>query len=178
MIIITLQIAIPVENIKEYKSYSLSQLEIDPNISGYFKLETKNFSFGFSQNKPIEDDEQGWDILTIWLENLLIIAKEIKNKKYIAIGNIENFKTYLEFKLDEMNNISIRELQIENSNDLVLYKEPKVFECKSQSEKISLLEFQNEVTKSKNSFLNELSEINPLFMKVNEIRRLSTFKFT
>ena len=175
MIKITLQIAMPLEIIEKYRKFSLKQLDVDPNISGYFKLEMDSFVFGFAQDKPMEAHEQGWDIPAIWLEHLLVVSREIVAKEYVAIANTETSNVYLEFSLEKNKQIRIREICAENS-DWVLYKRPEKTEImKTSNTTIHLNEFKKEVLTKKYQFLRDISRINPLFFKTNEFNEDQTY---
>ena len=170
---ITIQIAIPQDALEDIRNRNLDELRNDPHLSGYFQVETDDLKFGFVQNKPIEAEEQGWDLPIFWLNHLMEAIKDLPIYKYVAIWKIGSLGQYLSFSLNENNFAQISEVISKDKDKPFLNEKPSDGFIKQQSK--MLIPFDNlcsEVLNARDVFLKDLSEINPLFLEVDDIRSL------
>lgn len=136
------------------------------NINGFVEVSVNNCKEGcYYHENPLQEGEEGLELVNWWLELFLIAASYIKSGKYIAFLEPETYNRWFEFERIK-DNIIIRIALAEHSarNDVIVYKKNKRFkyiECLN----ITFEEFNNEIKHKTKMFLDELNKITPNLLK-------------
>lgn len=155
----------------------LSNQEIDSiNIGGYFELQINDKNYGYYKSGPLEKDEEGLDLITTWIEQLLNVLLIFKNcGKYVLLNDIESYNTWIEFKILDGQRISIsviesekkdgvRELETSTLKDFI-YSDWK-------DEIVTYDEFYKEIIVSTERFINEVKQINKNLIEGKRFKEL------
>lgn len=163
------------EDINYLKTLNADDFDNESDIEGFFEMEFEGNIYGYYHDKPLQNGETGFDLLTNWFESLLKTCLNIKITNYIAINDIESFNTWIEFKL--VSDILIVSI-------IKADKEEGIFEIRTEPFSnynygewsniiISFEEFKNEVISKSMQYLKEINRINMHLMYSKRIINLN-----
>ncbi|MFS0837425.1 hypothetical protein [Paenibacillus sp. 1P03SA] len=145
---------------------SLEQIDKEGEIEGFFQLVLNNNEYGYYHNRDLGQGEEGFDLLSIWFHNLMKVCLYLDTSKYIALKDIETFDTWIEF-IPKGDYISVSIMNSNSSPSEFIILEPFSNASYPEWKDISIPkeEFKSIVIQRANDFIEELLEINKLFLK-------------
>lgn len=154
---------------------NLEQIEKEGGIEGFFQLTVDSGSYGYYHNRKLEEGEEGFDIVSTWLSNLLEVCLLIDDTKYVAIKDTESYNTWIEFASLE-NELLVSVIQSDNFVSEYIITKPKETRRYPEWRDIAVKreEFIEEVMKKTEDFIDELVKINPLICRSQRIIHLKS----
>ncbi|GKS09277.1 hypothetical protein YDYSY3_02770 [Paenibacillus chitinolyticus] len=156
-----------------WKKMNLEQIEKEGGIEGFFQINLHSADYGYYHNRELAKEEEGFDIISTWLSNLLEVCLLIDDTKYVAIKDTESYNTWLEF-ISADNGLLVSVVQSDSLiSEYVITKplENRVYpewrDIKANREK-----FIEEVVNKTKDFITDLSQINPLLSMSQRIVQL------
>lgn len=158
-----------------WKKMNLEQIEQEEGIEGFFQLNMHSVEYGYYHNRELAVGEEGFDIISTWLSNLLEVCLLINNTKYVAIKDTESYNTWLEF-ISADNDLLVSVVQ--SDSFISEYVTTKPIENRVYPEwrdiKVKRGKFIDEVVNKTNNFITDLSQINPLLITSQRIIQLQS----
>jgi hypothetical protein len=147
---------------------SLSKEELDRcYIEGNIEITVNDKKYGYYKKEPLEPEEEGFDLLTDWFDELVNALLKLKQKhEYVALYVIDTYATWIEFKRlnDKHVSIGIIKYKAPYGTDLVITTEPHTATPSNWvNEVITYDELQSEILLKMNQYINELTTINKSF---------------
>ncbi|AOK92154.1 hypothetical protein [Paenibacillus polymyxa] len=159
-----------------WKSLNLEQIEIEGGIEGFFLLILHSVEYGYYHNRELAKGEQGFDIISTWLSNLLEVSLLIDDTKYVAIRDTESYNTWLEF-ISVNNEILVSMIQSDNFISQYVITKPLEHRIYPEWRDITVKkeDFTKEVINKTTDFIAELALINPSLRLSQRIVQLESF---
>jgi hypothetical protein len=158
-----------------WKAMNLEQIEKEGGIEGFFQINLHSVDYGYYHNREIAEGEEGFDIISTWLSNLLEVCLLINDTKYVAIKDTESYNTWLEF-ISADNDLLVSVVQSDSLiSDYVITKplENRVYP-EWRDIKVNREKFIEEVVNKTKNFITDLSQINPLLSMSQRIVQLQS----
>jgi hypothetical protein len=167
-----------VEDLNILKGISKESFDIDYNcISGYFRLMAGEQCYGdFYHENPLQEGEVGMELLDLWLELLLEVLVELKEKKYIAFQVPDMAYLWLELKRQN-DTVMINSYTDNNIQDgyTPTFRTEAVEGITSNYDsdyQVDYIEFSNSIIKTVEDLISDLQELNVELVKTEMIERL------
>lgn len=158
-----------------WKKMNLDTIEKEGGIEGFFQLNLHSVNYGYYHDRELAEGEQGFDIISTWLSNLLEVCLLIDDTKYVAIKDTESYNTWLEF-ISADNDLLVSVIQSDSFiSEYVITKplENRVYpEWKDIMVKKE--EFIEEVINNVKKFISELAQINSFISMSQRIAQLQS----
>jgi len=166
---------------KELKNLSKQEIEEGGPIEGYFQLITNNKTHGYINEGLLKTGEEGWELITNWLEQLLtmlILLKEGHN--YVVIDEIESYNTWIEFKQSKKEKISISIIHAEKKEGkgyIQTMPPENIVPSDWANEEVSYDQMHHEIINKATQYIAEVDKINPqlangaTFVRLKELLR-------
>ncbi|WP_154891867.1 hypothetical protein [Paenibacillus polysaccharolyticus] len=158
-----------------WEKMNLEQIEKEGGIEGFFQLNLHSEEYGYYHNRELAEGEEGFDIISTWLSNLLEVCLLIGVNKYVAIKDTETYNTWLEF-ISADNDLLVSVVQSDSFiSDYVITKpvENRVYP-EWRDIKVNKKKFIEEVVNKTENFITDLSQINPLLSMSQRIVQLQS----
>lgn len=158
-----------------WKTMNLEQIEKEGGIEGFFQINLHSVDYGYYHNRELGEGEEGFDIISTWLSNLLEVCLLIDGTKYVAIKDTESYNTWLEFiSVDNDLLVSV----VQSDRFIGEYVITKPIENRVYPEwrdiKVNKEKFIEEVVNKTKNFITYLSQINPLLSMSQRIVQLQS----
>lgn len=158
-----------------WKKMNLEQMEKEGGIEGFFQLNLHSVNYGYYHDRELAEGEEGFDIISTWLSNLLEVCLLIDDTKYVAIKDAESYNTWLEF-ISAADDLLVS--QIQSNSFISEYVITKPLENRVYPEwrdiKVKKEEFIEEVVNKSKKFITDLSQITPLLSMGQRIVQLQS----
>ncbi len=163
-----------IADVEEMKKWDAKRFDVEGNLEGFFEMEFNDNIYGYYHNNPLQKGEEGFELIIRWFELLLESYLLLQKGSYIAISDIESYKSWIEFiKKGKKINVSIIENENKVGLDAIVTKSFKKYRYADWSnEEISIEEFKNELIKKANSLIDDVRQINHLFIESKTILNL------
>jgi hypothetical protein len=158
-----------------WKTMNLEQIEKEGGIEGFFQINLHSVDYGYYHNRELAEGEEGFDIISTWLSNLLEVCLLIDDTKYVAIKDTESYNTWLEF-ISAENDLLVSVIQSDSFiSEYVITKplENRVYP-EWRDIKVKREKFIEEVVNKTKNFITDLSQINPLLSMSQRIVQLQS----
>ncbi len=158
-----------------WKTMNLEQIEKEGGIEGFFQINLHSVDYGYYHNRELAEGEEGFDIISTWLSNLLEVCLLIDDTKYVAIKDTESYNTWLEF-ISTDNDLLVTVVQSDSFiSEYVITKpiENRVYP-EWRDVKVNREKFIEEVVNKTENFITNLSQINPLLSMSQRIVQLQS----
>jgi hypothetical protein len=163
------------EESKEWNRYDVNRLAEIGAIEGMFQIVVNNKQYGHFHDEPLKPFESGFDLLVVWLENLLQVHKCLAENNLCSLRDIEKLNTWVRFQREEEDGLTISVIETDENNEQIVTDYPFCGKAKVEwIENLKYYQFVNELTIVTKRFLDELVALNPLFLSVPRIRSLKT----
>ena len=160
-----------------WRILNLGQIEKEGGIEGFFQLNlpSVDYDYGYYHDMELAEGEEGFDIISTWLSNLLEVCLLIDETKYVAIKDTESYNTWIEF-ISADNDLLLSVIQ---SDSLISeYVITKPLENRVYPEWRDIIvkreEFIEEVINNTKKFISDLTQINPLLCMSRTIVELQS----
>lgn len=152
---------------------NLEQIEKEGGIEGFFQLNLHSVDYGYYHNRELGEGEEGFDIISTWLSNLLEVCLLIDDTKYVAIKDTESYNTWIEFTYAD-NDLLVSVVQSDCLISEYLITNPLANRVYPEWRDIQVnrVKFITEVVNKTKNFINDLSQINSLLSKSQRIVQL------
>ncbi|WP_046227066.1 hypothetical protein [Paenibacillus dauci] len=158
-----------------WRKMNLDTIEKEGGIEGFFQLNLHSVNYGYYHDRELAEGEQGFDIISTWLSNLLEVCILIDDTKYVAIKDTESYNTWLEF-ISADNDLLVSVIQ--SDSFISKYVITKPLENRVYPEWKDIIvkkeEFIEEVINSVKKFISELAQINSLISMSQRIAQLQS----
>lgn len=154
---------------------NLEQIEKEGGIEGFFQINLHLVEYGYYHNRELAEGEEGFDIISTWLSNLLEVCLLIDDTKYVAIKDTESYNTWLEFNSAD-NDLLVSVVQSDSIiSEYVITKplENRVYP-EWRDIKVKRERFIQEIVNKTKDFITDLSQINPLLSMSQRIAQLQS----
>ncbi len=130
-------------------------------VSGYFEFTINQNKEGFCPQRIISEAEEGMEDILYWLNHLLEGVNMIKKDKEYEMFLLTMNRYKLVMRLESCMYISFVEIK---SNEV------------KWIEKVSMQEFESELYKNIENFLQFIKETNPVLMESRWVKKLISFR--
>ncbi|MCY9591344.1 hypothetical protein PC41400_08965 [Paenibacillus chitinolyticus] len=157
-------------DVNRWRNYDLEQIDKEGGIEGFFQLIFNTEEYGYYHSKELAPDEQGFDIISTWFDNLLEVCLILETSKYVALKDIETYNTWIEF-IPKEDQISISLMKSESFTSEFIILQPLNNSTYSEWKYVLIPkeEFRNIVIQRTRNFIDELSRINKHFPQSQRI---------
>jgi hypothetical protein len=166
-----------IEDIEYLKKMDVKQFDQEGDLEGFFQLIFNQIEEGHYHDAPLNEGEEGYELILLWFELLFIVLFKLEEKNYVAVKEPESYNTWIEFVkeagLDNILNVSIVEYEPEVAPPLVITEpicNPVYPDWKN--EKITLEQFRKELVSKAKLLVAMLKEINPSFLQSQRISKI------
>ncbi|EGL15053.1 MULTISPECIES: hypothetical protein [Paenibacillus] len=162
-----------ITEIDHWRNCNLEQIDKEGGIEGFFQLVFNNEEYGYYHNRDLAEGEEGFDLISTWFDNLMEVCLHLEASKYVALKDIETYNTWIEF-IPKEDQISVSLMKSDPSISEFIILKP--LSCTSYPEWKDILipkeEFKSIVIQRTKEFIDELLEINKLFIQSQEVSSL------
>lgn len=160
-------------DVERWASFDLKQIENEGGIKGFFQLVFNAEEYGYYHNRKLALDEQGFDIISTWFDNLLEVCLLLDSSEYVALKDIESYNTWLEFipKGDQIS-VSLMKSDSFSKDFIILQPLNNSTYPKWKNTLISGKVFKLKLIQRTKDFIEELSTINKLLLQSQRVRNL------
>lgn len=68
------------------------------DLEGFFEMNFNENKYGYFHDRPLDEGEQGSELLTNWFSSVLEAFIVLQKSDYVAISDIDSFNTWIELK--------------------------------------------------------------------------------
>ena len=131
------------------------------DVEGFFAINVNGNYYGHYHDSPLRDNESGWTLITEWFIHLISAYLSIVNSSYVAVSDIESYKTWIEFKKErDFVFISIIDAKKPVGSTALEHKPFSVFSYGDwHKEPTTLTEICSELKIKTRMYLNEIRKI-------------------
>ncbi|MFS0837396.1 hypothetical protein [Paenibacillus sp. 1P03SA] len=158
-----------------WKTMNLEQIEKEGGIESFFQLNLHSVEYGYYHDRELAEGEEGFDIISTWLSNLLEVCLLIDDMKYVAIKDTESYNTWLEF-ISADNDLLVSVIQSDSFISEYVITKPlsnRVYP-EWRDIKVKREEFIEEVINNTKKFISDLAQINPFIILSQRIVQLES----
>lgn len=156
-----------------WRALTVEQIDCEGGIEGFFQLNLQSESYGYCHQEPLRDGEEGFDLISTWLDQLLEVCLLSHETKYVAIKDIESYNTWLQFVVDgEEWKVSVIQVDGLMAESVLTSPVAGVIYPEWRDVAIKQNQFTAEVVRATNRFIVELAGINPLFSRSERVLSL------
>ena len=159
-----------------WKTMNLEQLEKEGDmIEGFFQIDLFLADYGYYHDRELGENEEGFDLISIWLEHLLKVCLLVDETKYVAIKDIDSYNTWLEF-ISVDNDLLVSEVQLDiNLVESIITKPiENIVYPEWKGIPVNREVFIKEVINTTKKYISDLIQINPLFVMTQTIVELQS----
>lgn len=158
-----------------WRKMSLEQINEEGGIEGFFQINLNSVEYGYYHDGELAADEEGFDIISTWLSNLLEVCLLADETKYVAIKDTESYNTWLEF-ISADNSLLVSVIQSDNFISEYVITKPLESRVYPEWRNITIKreEFFEELINKTNNFISDLAQINPFISKSQRIIKLQS----
>ena len=158
-----------------WEKMNLEQIEKEGGIEGFFQLNLQSVEYGYYHNRELAEGEEGFDIISTWLSNLLEVCLLIDDTKYVAIKDTESYNTWLEF-ISVDNDLIVSIIQSDSFISEYVITQPLEHRVYPEWRDITIKrkEFIEEVINKTKNFISDLAQINPFISMSQRIVQLQS----
>ncbi len=155
------------------KSLDENIFDKDGDFEGFICLNFNGNIYGYCPDRPLFDDETGWDLISIWFESLLSAVAILNTSSYVAVSDIDAYETWIEFKReDETVYASI--VRADKNGMSCVASSP--LENSQYGEwnniPVSYIEFKNEILKKAKQYVDEIALVNQKLLKSSRLSKI------
>jgi len=158
-----------------WKKMNLEQIEKEGGIEGFFQLNLHSVDYGYCHDRELAEGEEGFDIISTWLSNLLEVCLLIDDTKYVAIKDTESYNTWLEF-ISADNDLLVSVIQSDSFISEYVITKPLENRVYPEWRDITVKreEFIEEVIINTKKFISDLAQINPFISMSQRLVQLQS----
>jgi hypothetical protein len=158
-----------------WEKMNLEQIEQEGGIEGFFQLNLHSVDYGYYHDRELAEGEEGFDIISTWLSNLLQVCLLIDDTKYIAIKDTESYNTWLEF-IPAENDLLVSVIQSDSFISEYVITKPLENRVYPEWRDITVKkkEFIEEVSNNTKKFISDLAQISPFISMSQRIVQLQS----
>jgi len=159
------------------RTLSRREFDMGGDLEGFFELDFDGHTYGYCHNRPLQEGERGFELLTNWFSSLLSAYLALHEADYAAISDIESFNTWIELKTDPNNpfNLSasvIRAKKWDGSTYIATRPITNYTYGEWRGVVISQKEFRSESVIKSLRYRNEILAVNPGLSKSERLLEL------
>ncbi|MCD1258817.1 hypothetical protein B5M42_008210 [Paenibacillus athensensis] len=157
-----------------WKKLEPEQIEREGGISGFFQMRFCTEEYGYYHERDLASGEEGFDIISTWLDNLLWVCKSIHIADYTALKDIESYNTWIEFvRKGDYLAVSMMESDELITEYLVTCPPSNRTYPQWKDVLVSRDEFQNEVLEVTESFIREAATLNAFLPHCTRFKKMA-----
>jgi hypothetical protein len=167
------------DKMENFENLTLQEIEEGAHVEGFLEIVVNESSYGYCPSEVLPPEVEGAELLTNWFESLLRILIHLKKgNQYVAINDIDAYKSWVEFRKIDNRNICISEVYSnkEEGVSYLVFTQPKNAEYDVGSlyhQIVPLDEIEQEI---KIKTLSYLEEIEHLSQELAEGRTMLSLK--
>lgn len=157
-------------DVDRWKSSDFEHIEKEGGVEGFFQIIFNTIEYGYFHDRELAPDEQGFDIISTWFDNLLEVCILLESSGYVALKDIETYNTWIEF-IHKENQISVSLMKSDSFTSDYIILQPLITSTYPEWKDllISKDEFTYVVVQRTKDFINELTRINKHFLSSQRI---------
>jgi hypothetical protein len=164
-----------VDDLEYLKNINTEEFNKDnADIEGFFQLSFNESIEGYYHSKHLGEYEVGHELITLWFDRLIQTVSLLYITNYVALRNIENHNTWIEFIL--INNdlkVNLGKYVGEYTNQDIITTQGNHFDYPRWKDAVIAMDvFRDEIISKAKKFINDIYEINPEIVKSNLILKL------
>ena len=142
-------------------------------IDGFFEIIVNDKTYGYSHERPLEEGERGFELISTWLYHLVQMTDLfISGHQYIGLSDIDSYCSWIEFKRISEDSMSISIINTESKVDMPFLMTEVIHGAKYSRWAHEIVLYEDviqEVINVTKIYLNEVWTKNPRLREATEL---------
>ncbi len=154
--------------------FSKSTVSLEEEVYGFFEIQCGDHTYGFCPKEPLVTE--GNDLLSTWFDQLTEVCILLKAYSFILINDITSYNSWLQIQRHNQGVLVINQIiSLKKSGSRSILTEPLSDAKNGQINNFEVNEdeFYQEIMETTIEFLSTLSDINPKYMDMDWVKRIS-----